>query len=147
MNARSAALILGLAYVGLGAAGLMPGSLAGLLPSTPALAILHLVIGAWGLLAFQGWSRARSFTRGTAFLFAILALIGMLHGAEGLLGLGNAVWLHLASAALAGFVAWNPESGERRGLAGDRRRGSRIAIRNERRQGFYDRRRSPYFAQ
>ena len=147
MNARSAALLLGLGYVGLGAAGLMPGSLAGLLPASPALAVLHLLIGAWALLAFQARSRARSFTRAAAFVFAVLALVGMLHGADALLALGDYVWPHLASAALAGFVAWKPESGERRGLAGDRRRASLMAIRNERRQGFYDRRRSPYVAQ
>ena len=56
---------------------------------------------------------------------------------------GPNVWLHLFSAALAGFVAWSPQTGERRSLAGDRRRAAR-AFAAERRQGSFDRRTSAY---
>jgi hypothetical protein len=41
---RTLALVLGLAYLGLGALGLMPGALAGLSPGNPALAIVHLPV-------------------------------------------------------------------------------------------------------
>jgi hypothetical protein len=73
--------------------------------------------------------------------------MGMVDGLDSLFGLmplhGPNVWLHLFSAALAGFVAWSPESGERRSLAGDRRRAAR-AFAAERRQGTFDRRTGAY---
>jgi hypothetical protein len=62
-----------------------------------------------------------------------------LHGAN--------VWLHLASAGVAGFVAWRPRSGERRGLRGDRRRGRSTpipaSVPTERRHESDDRRKAP----
>jgi hypothetical protein len=134
---RSLALLLGVVYVGLGVLGLMPGALAGLLPENPVLALVHIAVGAWGLAAYSGHALAPSFARSAAFIFAGLALAGMLDGIEH----GPVVWLHLASAGLAGFVAWTPGSGERRGLGGDRRRrrrDPRVAV--ERRRALQDRR-------
>lgn len=144
MTPRSLALVLGLAYLGLGAAGLMPGALAGLLQPSPALAAVHLALGAWGLAAYAGRASTRVYARSAAFIFAALGLGGMLAGMDRfVIPLHGAnVWLHLASAGLAGFVAWKPRSGERRGLAGDRRR-ARRAVSSERRHGSYDRREAP----
>jgi len=142
---RSLALILGLVYLGLGALGLMPGVLAGLFPANPILAVVHLALGAWGLAAYSGRAAAPAYARRAALIFAVLALAGMLHGLERFpMPLDGAnVWLHLASAALAGFVAWGPRTGERRSLAGDRRRSPRGLIRNERRNGADERRKEP----
>jgi hypothetical protein len=99
----------------------------------------------------MAWSRARTYARAAAFIFAALGLMGMVHGLDTLFGLmplhGNNVWLHLVSAAVAGFVAWKPETGERRGLSGDRRRASHAPMSPERRQSLYDRRRSQYLPQ
>jgi hypothetical protein len=134
---RSLALLLGVVYLGLGVLGLMPGVLAALLPENPVLALVHVVIGAWGLAAYTGHALAPSFARSSAFIFAGLGLAGMLDGIEH----GPIVWLHLASAGFAGFAAWSPGSGERRGLSGDRRRrrrGTGLAI--ERRRALHDRR-------
>jgi len=150
---RSLALVLGLAYLGLGALGLMPGALDGLLPATPVLGLSHLAMGAWGLAAYAGAGPATAeaapalaYARGAAFVFAALALVGMLHGVDRLLMPldGANVWLHLATAAAAGFVGWRPSTGERRRLAGERRRSRRrprVAI--ERRHGTHERRKAP----
>ena len=156
MDARNLALIFGMVFMGLGVLGLMPSmirgdALWGVFPTNLALALLHVALGAWGLAAFMDWSRARSYARGAAFVFAALGLMGMVHGLDTLFGLmplhGNNVWLHLVSAAVAGFIAWKPETGERRGLSGDRRRASRAPLSTERRQSLYDRRRSQYLSQ
>jgi uncharacterized protein DUF4383 len=142
---RSLALVLGLVYLGLGALGLMPGALAGLFRVNPALAAIHLAMGAWGLAAFAGGVRGRrvsahGYARGAAFVFAALALVGMLRGLDrSLMPLdGLNVWLHLVTAAVSGFVAWRPVTGERRSLAGQPRRskGERVDI--DRRDGSYE---------
>ena len=156
MNARNLALIFGIVFLGLGILGMMPGvvvggALLGVFPTNPALALVHAALGAWGLAAFMAWSRARTYARGAAFIFAALGLMGMVHGLDTLFGLmplhGNNVWLHLVSAAVAGFVAWKPATGERRGLGGDRRRASHAPMSIERRESMHDRRRSPYLPQ
>jgi hypothetical protein len=132
---RSLALLLGVVYLGLGALGLMPGALRGLLPAQPLLAAAHLALGAWGIAAYAGRAGTLAYARAAAFILAALALAGMLQGIDH----GPLVWVHLASAGLAGFVGWKPRSGERRGLAGDRRRREvRVAV--ERRHGHEDRR-------
>jgi hypothetical protein len=138
---RTLALFLGLAYLGLGALGLMPGALAGLLPANPALAIVHLAMGAWGVASHLGRASPAAYARAAALVFAVLSLVGMLSGVERLpIGLhGPSVWLHLFTAAAAGFVAWGPRTGERRSLLGDRRRRSApVAV--ERRLAAEDRR-------
>ncbi len=136
MTPRSLALVFGMLYLGLGALGLMPGALAGLLPARPLLGIAHAAIGAWALAAYAGRANPTLFARSAAFIFAALALVGMLEGIDH----GPLVWVHLASAALAGFLAWKPRTGERRSLAGDRRRRTIAAGVAERRHGVEDRR-------
>jgi hypothetical protein len=146
---RSLSLVLGLVYLGLGALGLMPGALAGLFPVSLGLAFIHLVMGAWAITAYVGRAPVVAYIRSAAFVFAALALVGMLHGLDQFLMPldGPNVWLHLATAAAAGFVGWRPGTGERRGLAGDRRRsGRRAAVATERRYGTYERRKTPVTA-
>ena len=146
MTPRSLALVLGLAYLGLGSLGLMPGGLAGLFRVNPGLASIHLAMGAWAIAAYTGRTPAVTYVRNAAFVFAALALVGMLHGLDQfLMPLDGAnVWLHLATAAAAGFVGWRPGTGERRGLAGDRRRSRRRpSVATERRHGTYERRKAP----
>lgn len=131
MTPRGLALGLGLIYLLLGVTGLIR--------TGPALAVAHLALGAWGLAAYTGRAAALSYARAAAFILAALGLAGLLEGTPQLLH-GPIVWLHLASAGLAGFVAWRPHSGERRGLAGDRRRGRGAPPMAERRSGLEDRR-------
>jgi len=149
VNSRELALLFGIFYAGLGLLGLMPGNsaLLGLLPDNLPLALLHLTMGAWALAAYFGHGSTQSYARSAAFILAALGLMGMVDGLDTFFGLmplyGANVWLHLFSAALAGFVGWSPQTGERRGLAGDRRRAVR-AFATERREGSFDRRSSAY---
>jgi hypothetical protein len=153
MAPRVLALVVGLLYTGLGVLGLMPGALAGLFPASPLLGAAHLAMGAWGLAAYGGPASAPTYARCAAFIFAVLGLAGMLAGIERFpLPLhGPLVWLHLATAGAAGFVGWRPRGGERRGLAGDRRRAGAVQVRrasavqveSERRHGIDDRRKAP----
>jgi hypothetical protein len=157
MSSRNLALIFGIVYLGLGVLGMMPGiatpngALLGLFPVNLPLAIVHAAMGAWGLAAFMGWQRARVYARSAAFIFAVLGLMGMAHGLDTVFGLmplyGNDVWLHLLSAGIAGFVAWRPDTGERRSISGDRRRSARAPLSTERRHATFDRRRSAFLPQ
>lgn len=142
MTARSIALVFGILYAGLGVLGMMPG--AAPFPTNTGLSAVHLALGLWGFAAFTGWSSAQGFARGAAFVFAILSLVGMVHAIDRLAMplYGPNVWLHLGSAAIAGFIGWMPETGERRGLAGDRRRERDLAVALERRRAAYDRRKA-----
>jgi hypothetical protein len=152
MNSRNLALIFGIVYLGLGVLGMMPGivtpnsALLGLFPVNLLLTLIHLAMGAWGLAAFMDWQRPRVYARSAAFIFAVLGLMGMVQGLDTVFGLmplyGNDVWLHLLSAGIAGFVAWRPETGERRSISGDRRCSARAPISTERRHTTFDRRRS-----
>jgi len=170
MTARTFALILGIAYLGAGLLGLMPGMLTPLPADAPAmrfdvmngmllglfhvnmlLTLVYLMIGAWGLGAYMGWFQPKVYARSVALLYGVLGVIGLVPGLNTLFGLmplhGNDVLLHLATAAAAGYFGWREETGERRAMPGDRRRASRAPISNERRQGLYDRRRAAYVPQ
>lgn len=170
MTTRTFALIFGIAYLGAGLLGLMPGlltpmpadapptrfdvmqgELLGLFPVNMLHTAVHLAIGAWGLMAFMGWTGPRAYARSLAVIYGVLGVMGLVPGLNTLFGLtplyGHDVWLHLGTAAAAayfGFAA-SETSGERRSVvAGDRRKASRAPIANERRQGAYDRRRTPF---
>ncbi|OGA56651.1 MAG: hypothetical protein A3G81_10315 [Betaproteobacteria bacterium RIFCSPLOWO2_12_FULL_65_14] len=172
MTTRTFALIFGIAYLGAGLLGLMPGlltpmpadapptrfdvmqgELLGLFPVNMLHTAVHLAIGAWGLMAFMGWLGTRTYARSLAVIYAVLGIMGLVPALDTMFGLtplyGHDVWLHLGTAAVAaffGFAAREQESGareraaERRALAGDRRKASRSPVRNDRRQGPYDRR-------
>jgi len=171
MTTRNFALIFGIAYLGAGLLGLMPGlltplpadapatrfdvmqgELLGLFPVNMLHTAVHLAIGAWGLMAFMGWLGPRTYARSLAVLYGVLGVMGLVPGLNTMFGLtplyGHDVWLHLGTAAVAAYFGFAVEetSGERRSPAGDRRRASRGPISNERRQGAYDRRRTPFAA-
>jgi hypothetical protein len=138
---RSLGLVFGTLYLGVGALGLMPGALGSLSPTNPTLGVVHLAMGAWALSVYTGRAHPLFFARSAAFIFAGLGLAGMLHGVDH----GAVVWVHLASAGVAGFIGWRPGNGERRSLIGDRRR--RIApVPIERRHALEDRRAAAWSA-
>ena len=171
MTTRTFALLFGIAYVGAGLLGLLPGMLTPPPADAPALRVqalngmlfglfhvnlphtlVHLAIGAWGLAAYAGWSSPRMYARGLAVLYGVLALIGLIPGLNTMFGLvplhGHDVWLHLGTAAAAAYFGFfreqAPAHTERRGSAGDRRRTTMAAYaRDERRSGLADRRRGP----
>ena len=165
MTARTFALIFGLAYLGAGLLGLLPGMLTPPPGDAPALrveamngllfglfhvnllhSLVHMAIGAWGLAAYAGWSEPRFYARSLAVLYAVLAVLGLVPGLSTLFGLvplhGHDVWLHLGTAAVAAWFGFRAERSERRRLAGERRRAGAAYVRNERRSGPYDRRRT-----
>ncbi|HYG54810.1 MAG TPA: DUF4383 domain-containing protein [Burkholderiales bacterium] len=166
INARHFALVFGIAYLGAGVLGLMPGVLAplpadappvrfdvlhgallGLFPVNMLHTLVHLAIGAWGIAAFMGMaSTARVYARSLAVIYGVLGVMGLIPGLNTLFGLvplhGHDVWLHLGTAAIAAYFGFRGEEGtERRRNIADRRVGPRTPIANERRQGMYDRRR------
>jgi hypothetical protein len=131
MSARTLGLLIGVLYLGLG----VPGTLTPYFSGSIGLTLAHLLMGAWGLLAFAGWSSAGAFARAAAYVFALLALVGMVRGID------PNVWLHLFTAGLAGLVAWG--SGERRLARADRRGTCAAPVRLDRRHGIYERRKTP----
>jgi hypothetical protein len=170
MTSRSLSLIYGIFWLGFAILGMMPGivvpmpaaapetrfdvmhgALLGLFPVNMLLTLVHLCIGAWGLAAFMGWSDTRFYVRSAAIVLGALGVMGLIPGLNTVFGVmplhGHDVWLHLATGAAAAYVGWREPSGERRSPRGDRRAAARAPIGNERRQGLYDRRRSPYIPQ
>jgi hypothetical protein len=173
MTTRTLALIFGIAYLGAGLLGLMPGlltplpagapparfdvmqgALLGLFPVNMLHTALHLAIGAWGLMAFMGWLGTRTYAMSLAVIYGVLGVMGLVPALNTLFGLtplyGHDVWLHLGTAAVAAYFGFaaseaaGERTAERRSLAADRRKASRTPVRNDRRQGPYDRRRMPF---
>lgn len=167
MTTRTFALIFGILYLGAGLLGLMPGLLTpppagdpaigfdvlygrllGIFPVNMLHTLVHLVIGAWGLWAYMGNASPRFYAQSLAVLYGVLGVMGLIPGLNTVFGLvplhGHDIWLHLGTAAIAAYFGWRQEASERRSLRGDRRKGARAPIAQERRQGPYDRRRQPF---
>ena len=167
MTARTFALIIGIAYLGAGLLGLMPGMLTPPPPDAPPIAfevmhgrllglfpvnmlhsLVHLAVGAWGLWAYMGNANPRFFARSLAVLYGVLGVMGLIPGLNTVFGLiplhGHDIWLHLGTAAAAAYFGWSHQTGERRSVAGDRRKAVHAPVANERRRGAFDRRRQPF---
>lgn len=167
MTARSFALLFGIAYLGIGLLGLMPGMLTlppadappigfevmygwllGLFPVNMLHTLVHLAVGAWGLWAYMGNASPRFYAQALAVLYGVLGIMGLIPGLNTVYGLiplhGHDVWLHLGTAAIAAYFGWSHQSGERRSAAGDRRTAPRAPLATERRHGLADRRRQPF---
>jgi hypothetical protein len=127
---RTFALIFGILYVLVGIAGFIPGlsthptdahnlavdtgygHLMGLFPINILHNIVHLAIGAWGILASRSVGGARFFAKALAIIYGLLAIMGLIPGMNTTFGLipiyGHDVWLHALSALIAayfGFIA------------------------------------------
>jgi hypothetical protein len=131
MRARYFALVMGIVYLAVGVLGFIPGThplgpgapdlavdagygyLLGLFPINVLHNVVHLLIGALGVAAYLGGAGvARTFARGLAVFYGLLALMGLIPVLNTTFGLipifGHDVWLHALSAAAAayfGFVA------------------------------------------
>jgi hypothetical protein len=166
VTARSFALVFGILYLGAGLLGLMPGMLAPAPANAPPLGfdvmhgvvlglftvnmlhtLVHLAIGAWGLWAFMGHASPTFFARSLAVFYGVLGMMGLIPGLNTVFGLiplhGHDVWLHLGTAAIAAYVGWRHEAGERRSLDRDRRKAARVPVDEERREALNDRRQVP----
>lgn len=129
---KTFALIFGIIYVLVGISGFIPGlnqmghpdagnnllidsfsgRLLGLFPVNILHNIVHLAIGAWGIVASRSVAASRLFGKALAIVYGLLAILGLIPGANTLFGLapiyGHDIWLHALSAVIAayfGFVA------------------------------------------
>lgn len=129
MSTRTFALVAGVAFLLIGAMGFVPGVvtpppaaappmaahhnygyLLGLFPVNTPHNIVHLLIGAWGVLAYRTWGAARTFAAAVAVLYALLAVGGLVPGLNSTFGLiplwGHDVWLHALTALASAYFAW-----------------------------------------
>jgi hypothetical protein len=129
MNIRTFTLAMGVIYVVVGVLGFIPALMSAPPPDAPAMStpygyllgmfpvnslhnIVHLLIGAWGLMVYKDFEGSRTYCRSLAVLYSVLAVFGLipvLNTTFGLIPLfGHDIWLHLLTALAAayfGFVA------------------------------------------
>jgi hypothetical protein len=163
MRTATFALLFGIAYVSAGLLGLNPaalmappadappihftvlhGYLLGLFPVNVLHTVVHLAIGAWGILAWRRLASPRVFARSLAIFYGVLAAMGLIPGVNTLFGLlplhGHDVWLHAGTAALAAYF-WRTEVlVERRANPIPDRREQMLPVARERRFRQNDRR-------
>lgn len=129
MGARYFALISGIVYILIGIFGFIPGMVAtpgtggpevvvnegyGYLLSTFPVNLLHnivhLAVGAWGLLSYRSYVKSRNYSRGLAIFYGVLAIMGLLPVLNTMFGLipifGSDVWLHALTAIIAAYFGF-----------------------------------------
>lgn len=125
---RMFALIFGIIYLLVGILGFVPGlnqhhadlppiaidsfygRLLGLFPVNILHNIVHIAIGGWGILASRSVGASRLFGKAVAIIYGLLAVLGLIPGANTMFGLvpifGHDVWLHILSALIAGYFGF-----------------------------------------
>ena len=129
MTTRTFALLAGIAYVVAGILGFLPGItqpppadaphlavqtgygyLLGLFPINLMHNLVHLVLGAWGMMASRSFLAARSYARGLAIIYGLLTVMGLFPGLNTVFGLvpifGHDLWLHGLTALAALYFGW-----------------------------------------
>lgn len=129
MSVRTFALIYGIVFLAVGAAGFIPGLtephthpdvtmeaglglLLGLFPVNILHNVAHLLFGVWGLWASRSVDGARTYGKGTAIIYGLFTVMGLIAAAKlwttfGLVPLyGNDVWLHALLAAGAAYFGF-----------------------------------------
>jgi hypothetical protein len=135
MDTRRFALLWGILFLVIFAAGVIPGLLRPPAEMDPDLAMnqmygralslfpvnllhdgVHLIFGIWGILAYRSYDAAKSYARITAVIYAVFMVMGLIPTLDTTFGLvplfSHDVWLHAilaAGAAYFGFV--HKESG------------------------------------
>lgn len=133
MKARYFALISGIVFVLLGIFGFIPGMVATpgtggpsvelkagygyLLEAFPINVldnIVYIAVGIWGLVSYRSYMRARSYGRGLAIFYGVLAIMGLLPVLNTVFGLmpifGNDVLLHAITAVIAAYFGFKTPS-------------------------------------
>jgi hypothetical protein len=86
------------------------GLLFGLFPVNSLHNVVHLILGAWGILAYRDIEDSRLYTRSLAVIYAVLGVFGLIPALNTTFGLiplfGHDIWLHLLTAAAAGYVGY-----------------------------------------
>lgn len=124
MRINTFARIYGIVFLVVGVGGFIPGltqphdhpNLAveagsgmelGLFPVNALHNLVHVVFGAWGLLAARNFDAARTYARIVAIAYALLTILGLIPATNTTFGLvpiyGHDIWLH---AVLAGVAAY-----------------------------------------
>jgi len=127
MNIRTFTLAMGVIYVVVGVLGFIPALMSAPPPNAPAMStsygyllgmfpvntlhnIVHLAIGAWGLLVYKDFEGSRAYCRSLAILYGVLAVFGLipvLNTTFGLIPLfGHDIWLHLLTALAAAYFGF-----------------------------------------
>lgn len=127
MNIRTFALSIGIIFLLVGILGFFPALMTAPPQNAPAMAapysllfgmfpintlhnIVHLGIGAWGILAYKDIDGARVYARSLAVVYGALAVFGLIPGLSTLFGLvplfGHDVWLHLLAALAAAYFGF-----------------------------------------
>ena len=171
MRTATFALFAGIIYLSAGLLGLVPealrpppadapaptrlmalyGSLLGLFAVNAAHSVVHILIGIWGVVAWQAdhiGRRVRSprvYARALAVLYGLLAVLGLIPATNTLFGFvplhGHDVWLHAGTALIAAYFGWRGQTdAERRGNDKTDRREKTQPVPRERRYGHGDRR-------
>ena len=108
------------------------GYLMGIFPINLLHNLVHLTVGILGLLAYRSYTSSRTYGKGLAIFYGLLAIMGffpILRTTFGLIPIfGNDIWLHALTALIAayfGFVArpsLSTTAGEERATVGGRDR-------------------------
>ncbi|KYC40683.1 hypothetical protein WA1_23870 [Scytonema hofmannii PCC 7110] len=129
MGVRYFALISGIVYVLLGLFGFIPGMVAtpgtggpevliktgyGYLLELFAINVIHnivhIAVGVWGLISYRRYIRSRSYARGLAVFYGVLAIMGLLPVLNTVFGIipvfGHNVWLHAVTALIAAYFGF-----------------------------------------
>jgi hypothetical protein len=128
MNPRPFAWIAGIILLLIGVAGFVPPlvfvqddplrvaagvggpQLLGLLPVSPVLSGMHILLGAWAIYGGTRTLRALWFARRAALIFALLLVMGMIPGPDTLFGAaplyGNNLLLHGVLTILCFLFGW-----------------------------------------
>ncbi|BAZ24314.1 hypothetical protein NIES4073_52070 [Kalymmatonema gypsitolerans NIES-4073] len=128
MRTRYFALILGIFILLLGLSGFVPNLLTlpnnapaikvdagygyqlGLFPTNVIFNLIKVAVGALGIAAFWSFGFARSYAQIVAISYALLAVLGLIPGANTMFGLipifGNNVWFHGVTAAIAAYIGF-----------------------------------------
>lgn len=82
----------------------------GLFPVNALHNLIHILFGAWGLLAARTFGTARTYARVVAIAYAVLTVLGLIPATNTTFGLvpiyGHDVWLHALLAAIAAYFGF-----------------------------------------
>ena len=132
MRTQTFARIYGIVFLVVGVGGFIPGltephthpDLAvqagsgmelGLFPVNVLHNIVHLLFGAWGLIAARNFDSSRMYARVVAIAYALLTILGLIPATDTTFGLipiyGHDVWLHALLAAVAAYFGFMQREG------------------------------------